>query len=896
MSVHQHAPITFNRTEISTFYAAKIPRLRVSDHAEWRCACPIHHGSRDSFAINAVTGQWFCHSDCGRGGGLIDLEMELTGAPFLEAKKRVYEIIGSTPPPKVEPITRRRRPDWMKIAKYYPYQALDKTALYQVVRLEGINPETGKREKEFSQRYPDTTAGKWIWKEPSDEKKVLYRWPDWAKHTSILITEGEKNADSLWGLELPATCALGGSGRAWLPKYTEMLKGMRVAIFQDNDPENKNGKRPGPEWSLKVAKALHKAGIFVKLLPVVPFEPDNPHGQDVSDWIEAGATRSDIIEFIRNTPEFVPPSDEPEPAPDPNIAVQEAIRKAISENDLAGVYRQVPGIATWPHPELMVLVAELTKEFGRGFSKRDLTNSIKAHRAEERAKQQKDRYKDGPLPSVIVNNRPVRDITEDGLKALRLANNPPTLFVRSGEPVYIWRDERDRPFVGTATIDHLRGRLDRSANYVRVTDDGDLHIPVPMDVVKDIGSLPSEMLGLPHLSAVVEAPTIRPDGTIIDQPGFDERTGMYYIPTGLDMRPVPDCPTSEDIEAALGWLDEAVYDFPFVDNASKANLMGLMLTMILRPAITSCVPMALIDAPDFGTGKTYLVNLVSMIAVGQECPMTTLPNNEEEMRKQLAASLVSGRPIICFDNVTGVLNSPSLALALTAAEYETRQLGVTKNIRLPNKSVWIATGNNIRPGGDLPRRCFRVRMDADTPEPFRNRTFRHVNLLEWALENRGELLHSLLVIARAWYTSGSRRHVTRPLGSFGDWHQTVGSILQHVGIEGFLDNFDDTIAQDEDSVQWENFLTTLQDIYQDREFTVVEVIDAIRMGNDTLKNAMPDFLAEAYAKSADGTRRKLGNAFGRIRDRKFGQSGIRIVKAGRSGENTRASEWKVKVG
>lgn len=37
------------------------------------------------------------------------------------------------------------------------------------------------------------------------------------------------------------------------------------------------------------------------------------------------------------------------------------------------------------------------------------------------------------------------------------------------------------------------------------------------------------------------------------------------------------------------------------------------------------------------------------------------------------------------------------------------------------------------------------------------------------------------------------------------------------------------------------------------------------MRNDTLKNAMPDFLAEAYAKSVDCTRRKLGNAFGRIK-------------------------------
>src|SRR5262249_44481878 len=34
------------------------------------------------------------------------------------------------------------------------------------------------------------------------------------------------------------------------------------------------------------------------------------------------------------------------------------------------------------------------------------------------------------LPSIVVTNRELRDLTEDGLDALRLANAPPTLFQR----------------------------------------------------------------------------------------------------------------------------------------------------------------------------------------------------------------------------------------------------------------------------------------------------------------------------------------------------------------------------------------------------------------------------------------------------------------------------------
>ncbi len=77
--------------------------------------------------------------------------MEISGASFLEAKRRVYEIIGTAPPPlKVEPITRKRRPDWMKPVEFYPYQNLGRELKYQTIRLEGIDPDDGEKKKDFS--------------------------------------------------------------------------------------------------------------------------------------------------------------------------------------------------------------------------------------------------------------------------------------------------------------------------------------------------------------------------------------------------------------------------------------------------------------------------------------------------------------------------------------------------------------------------------------------------------------------------------------------------------------------------------------------------------------------------------------------------------------------------
>jgi hypothetical protein len=865
----------------------------MTDHGEWRCPCPIHGGQRDSFAIASDTGQWYCHSECGRGGDIIALELALHGGSFLEAKRRVYELIGAPAlAPKVEPITRRRRPEHLKPVKYYAYLNSDRTLKYEVIRYEGINPETGLREKDFGSRQPDREAGKWIYREPPDSEKLLYRLPDWQTSPHVLIVEGEKDADSLWRLGLPATSAMGGCKRRWLPQYTAALNGKRVAVFQDND-------EPGRIRAESVCTALHAAGVYVKLLPPVP------RGKDITDWICGdsengipGATKAEIFEFVRQAPLYTPPERPPvAPAVAPPTHVD--IDDAIARHDLQAIYRMMASIAQLPTAELLALKARLAKEFGREFSKADFKLALKAAQAQRRADQGQDRA-GGPLPTIVANGRPIRDVTLDALKALRAGNQPPVLFVRSGEPVYLWRDERDRPFVRAATPDHIRGRLDRSANFVRATEDGDKPIPVPIEVVRDVGALPTEQLGLPPLTAVVEAPTFRPDGTVIDQPGYDTRTGMYYAQSALEIKPVAERPDGDDIRAALDMIDDAICDFPFVDQASRANLLGLMLTLVLRPAISSCVPLALIDAPDFGTGKTFLVDLASIIATGSRCSMTPWPPNEEEMRKQIAASLLAGRPIICIDNVEGIVSSMSLALALTADEYETRMLGFSHNIRVPNRAVWIATGNNIRPGGDLPRRCYRIRMDAGTPEPYRSRTFRHPDLLGWASDHRGQLLHALLTISRAWFAAGQPNHVARPLGSFGDWHRIVGSILAHAGVQDFLANFDDTQALDEEVIQWEAFLLALADRYGDRPFTVIDLVGRIRTGDETLKLALPDYLAEAFAKNAESLKLKLGNAFARRRDRKFGEMGAQIVRLRRENVQSefgraRVFEWAVRL-
>ena len=151
------------------------------------------------------------------------------------------------------------------------------------------------------------------------------------------------------------------------------------------------------------------------------------------------------------------------------------------------------------------------------------------------------------LPQIIVTNRPLPAITTDALAALRIANAPPELFVRSGVLARVRSDERGRPVIDDVDAGILRGRMARTGFWYRTNQHGDLrHIPPPDDVVKDLLALGA--WPFPPLEALTETPALRPAGTILDRPGYDPATGLYYLPPqGFTAPAIPSHPSHAEM-------------------------------------------------------------------------------------------------------------------------------------------------------------------------------------------------------------------------------------------------------------------------------------------------------------------------------------------------------------
>ena len=451
-------------------------------------------------------------------------------------------------------------------------------------------------------------------------------------------------------------------------------------------------------------------------------------------------------------------------------------------------------------------------------------------------------------PSVVVGDVQFRELADECLRVLLEANDPPRVFQRAGELVEVRHDEHGRPRIVSMGEAHLRGRLCRIANFVRQSKNGAVHALPPREVLADLQQRGD--WNVPPLKGVVEAPYLTTSGEIVDRPGYNAETALILAPSpGLAVPEIPTRPSASDVADARALIDDVLADFPFVDAASYANAFGCLLTPVLRPALDGNVPLALFDATKPGTGKGLLASVVAIVATGQhDAELTVPPKSDDEWRKKLLSIFARGRSLVVIDEADE-LRSPALASTLTHGYITDRVLGKSEELTVEQRATWIACGNNVQPRGDLVRRTYLVALDANTSRPHERTGFRHADLRKHARERRSDLLAAALTLARAWYADDCPSADVPPFGSFEAWASTVGGVLAHAGVDGFLSNLRQShVEKNDDDAEWERFLRALLAYYGEAAFSTRDVEYAIaEHAVGTLIEAVPGELSIALA-------------------------------------------------
>jgi hypothetical protein len=289
------------------------------------------------------------------------------------------------------------------------------------------------------------------------------------------------------------------------------------------------------------------------------------------------------------------------------------------------------------------------------------------------------------------------------------------------------------------------------------------------------------------LEGVIAAPTLRPDGSLLDMPGYDAETGLYLDTNGTAFPLMPEHVTIDDARTAIGALQEALWDFPFVKANNKAFLypfaaaLAAILSVICRFAILGNVPLFGVTSTTPGSGKGLLVDVLSMISSGRPAPRWPQSDDDAEDRKRLLTVAMAGDACIHIDNILRPLGSPALDMALTSPSVSDRVLGQNAKVEAPLNMVWFASGNNLQYAGDLARRVVPIPLDPEIEKPEERTNFKHNPLLPWVRAKRPELVVSALTILKAYFEAGCPKQSLTPFGSFQEWSDLVRSCLVWAG-------------------------------------------------------------------------------------------------------------------
>ncbi len=696
--------------------------------------------------------------------------------------------------------------------------------------------------KQFAQYHWDGRG----WKPglPQGFKRVPYRLPEILKSQRIAIVEGEKDCETARASGLEATLGVvfttnpQGAGK-W-PKGCgqQYLTGKEVVIFPDNDS-------PGFSHAQHVYQDLQP---FVRLLAIIQL-PNVPAKGDLTDCLQGSGSVRTVEELIQQAleqpeqfgPEHLPPISETQDSPSSQLSNSESTNRSK--------------LAEWHRPLIRLDPGRLN---GILF---DLEAALSPSNA--------------PRDAIYVQG------SHEGFYLSRVLKA--TLDNRS----HLIETSKDIDTLDLVTPESLQYELNRRFRFERYDARKEGYKPVdcPRTVASQFlqkGRWPQ----LPRLTGISYIPLLCKDGTVINQPGYHEPTGILLQFNPDEFPAIPEILTKEDAIAALNILIDWLKEFPFQAEKHRSAAISAVLTAVCRKVLKQA-PLHATSATKAGSGKGTLAKGVSILLLDGQAGTIPFTGDSEEFRKKITSFLKSGQPIGLIDNVTGVLGGDVLEMVLTEPYYKDRLLGGNQIPSFSTQTLLLANGNNLRFRPDMTRRTILSVLDSQLENP-EYRVFDR-NFEEFTHANRGKLVAAALTILKTYIVAGSPDKKQPRLGSFEGWSDLVRSSLIWLGQPDPVETQAEITAQDDERQTLLALLQSWYDCYTSIPKTAKEVcLGAIQTGSGDLRDVL---LEVALDRKGDISPRKLGYYL-RSHCRSV-ISGLRFETAGEDRLGT--TRWKVTV-
>lgn len=358
---------------------------------------------------------------------------------------------------------------------------------------------------------------------------------------------------------------------------------------------------------------------------------------------------------------------------------------------------------------------------------------------------------------------------------------------------------------------------------------------------------------LPPLAGVARQPYFREsDGELIIQPGYDKTAQRFGV---FDARQfVLHDPTPEAAHAALTLLEDLLTEFHFVGDTDRAAALAAIFTAVVRPTL-AYAPGFHVRAPVFGSGETYLCELIGAFAGPGGNAKVSYPTTSEEATKVILSLLLTSPAVIEFDDMdTDWIPHGTIKRMLTAEHITDRILGVSKTATVSTRTLFLGSGNNVGPIRDLLRRVLTIHIDprCATPATMSYKGYP----VDKVRQRRGAYAAAVLTIIQAWRRAGSPRAAVDSIVTFGGaWSDYCRYPLIWLGHPDPATALLEQVRHDPDGDALSGLMTEWHAVFGSTPTTVRKAVEAALHNQSNLLDAIREFPVE---ERGEINRSKLG--------------------------------------
>ena len=555
------------------------------------------------------------------------------------------------------------------------------------------------------------------------------------------------------------------------------------------------------EWNRRCQPPWEQEGLLRKL----------EHAYDSSPEQLGGMVAADAVDRLVPTPQPLTPTTAMPPA------VVDALRAATQLlAELPGLVVDDPGV---PYTDKYVAAALLVRskamaDFVRikeelkavKVSVKDWEKHLLASQRE--AVVQRLEHPPANRPQVIIHNDELQMVTAI-LEAMAKA---PSIFYYNDGLVDI-QGSTVTPLRRDATRNAILHacspcKMDTKTG-VKVITQLPLHLVGMVD-----GALPSQLKEFRRVRSVVRTPFCTPNaatGTyrLVTVPCYDAPT-QTLLPETPEIR-LENFPTVAD---ALHFLEWIFSDFPFDSKTDWAHYLGALVLVVARRSINGPTPLHVIEASQERGGKTLLAKVLMLLA-GMVPQTTEYPDKADLVPQAIFASVRNMHTVHVWDNASGVIDSPAMALALTATVFGGRILRTSDTIGVPCEQIWVLTSNNALLSHELAKRSIRTRL-LTGPSADR-RSVKIPDLLEYVTKRRNDILSALCRLVQHWIDVGAPKAPSAVwLEGYEAYVRVVGGIMHACGVNAWLSNRQADVRRLAAHSDWEPYCHAWWDKHGDK--------------------------------------------------------------------------------